>query len=180
VDVGGGMRFDDPASAPASSTTSSPSVKRLSSSAGGIGGLAAALALTRKGLRVAVLEQASRFGEVGAGMQIAPDCTRILAEAGLLDGVRELGVLPQRIVIQDAVDGSVRRSLDLQDGSAATDTPTLSSTATTCAERCSGPASAPVSPGDRSTSYGVFAERGRGGRCPQPRRRDHRAGPDRR
>jgi NADPH-dependent 2,4-dienoyl-CoA reductase/sulfur reductase-like enzyme len=82
VDVGGGMRFDDPASAPASSTTSSPSVKRLSSSAGGIGGLAAALALTRKGLRVAVLEQASRFGEVGGGMQIAPNCTRILAEWG--------------------------------------------------------------------------------------------------
>ncbi|WP_433361309.1 FAD-dependent oxidoreductase [Actinoplanes sp. CA-142083] len=82
---------------------------------GGIGGLSAALALTRKGLQVEVLEQASRFGEVGAGMQIAPNCTRILAEWGLLDEVRELGVLPQRIVMKDAVDGSVLSSLDLQD-----------------------------------------------------------------
>ncbi len=39
---------------------------------GGIGGLANALALTRKGLRVRLLERAAEFGEVGAGMQIAP------------------------------------------------------------------------------------------------------------
>ena len=45
---------------------------------GGIGGLATALALARKGLRVTVLERSSEFGEVGAGMQIAPNCTRIL------------------------------------------------------------------------------------------------------
>ena len=43
---------------------------------GGIGGLANALALTQKGLRVRVLEQAQEFGEVGAGLQIAPNCTR--------------------------------------------------------------------------------------------------------
>ena len=39
---------------------------------GGIGGLANALALTRKGLRVRLLERAPAFGEVGAGMQISP------------------------------------------------------------------------------------------------------------
>jgi salicylate hydroxylase len=45
---------------------------------GGIGGLANALALSSKGLRVRVLERAAEFGEVGAGLQIAPNCTRIL------------------------------------------------------------------------------------------------------
>jgi 2-polyprenyl-6-methoxyphenol hydroxylase-like FAD-dependent oxidoreductase len=51
---------------------------------GGIGGLTAAYALTRQGLRVRVLEQADSFGEVGAGIQLAPNCTRILDAYGLL------------------------------------------------------------------------------------------------
>jgi salicylate hydroxylase len=40
---------------------------------GGIGGLSAALALTRKGLKVRLYERAKEFGEVGAGLQIAPN-----------------------------------------------------------------------------------------------------------
>ncbi|MGY1643354.1 FAD-dependent oxidoreductase [Geodermatophilus sp. SYSU D00703] len=82
---------------------------------GGIGGLANALALSRKGLRVRVLERASRFGEVGAGLQIAPNCTRILASWGLLDEVLSLGVRPENLVMRDAVDGSVLTRLDLAD-----------------------------------------------------------------
>ncbi|GAA4587684.1 salicylate hydroxylase [Actinoplanes octamycinicus] len=82
---------------------------------GGIGGLATALSLTRAGQRVTVLEQASSFGEVGAGMQIAPNCTRILHEWGLLDEVTSLGVLPERIVMKDAVDGRLLSALDLHD-----------------------------------------------------------------
>jgi len=52
---------------------------------GGIGGLSAALNLTRQGLRVRVLERSEQFGEVGAGMQIAPNCTRILDQLGVLE-----------------------------------------------------------------------------------------------
>ena len=80
---------------------------------GGIGGLAAAFALTRKGFRVRVLERASQFGEVGAGMQIAPNCTRILDQWGLLDEVLAHGVAPDHLVMRDAVDGSVLTRLDL-------------------------------------------------------------------
>ncbi|AXG14749.1 FAD-dependent oxidoreductase [Intrasporangium calvum] len=80
---------------------------------GGIGGLAAAVALTQKGLRVRVLERAAEFGEVGAGLQIAPNCTRILDQWGLLDEVKSLGVLPRNIVMKDAVDGSELTRLDL-------------------------------------------------------------------
>jgi 3-hydroxybenzoate 6-monooxygenase len=82
---------------------------------GGIGGLAAAFAMTRKGLRVRVLERAAEFGEVGAGIQIAPNCTRILNAYGLLGEAKELGVLPASIVMRDAVDSTVLTSLDLGD-----------------------------------------------------------------
>ncbi|MGB7078276.1 MAG: FAD-dependent oxidoreductase, partial [Xanthobacteraceae bacterium] len=44
----------------------------------GIGGLTAALALARNGFRVVVLEQAERLAEVGAGIQLSPNATRLL------------------------------------------------------------------------------------------------------
>lgn len=82
---------------------------------GGIGGLGSAYALARKGLRVRVLERAGEFGEVGAGIQIAPNCTRILDEYGLLDEAKSLGVLPERMVMRDALDGSELTRIDLRD-----------------------------------------------------------------
>jgi 2-polyprenyl-6-methoxyphenol hydroxylase-like FAD-dependent oxidoreductase len=54
---------------------------------------------------VRVLEQAPEFTEVGAGLQMAPNATRILREWGLLDEVLEAGVSPRRLVFKDAVDG---------------------------------------------------------------------------
>lgn len=82
---------------------------------GGIGGLSAAFALSRQGLRVRVLERAGQFGEVGAGIQIAPNCTRILHEYGLLDEAKRLGVLPRNMVMRDALDAGELTRLDLRD-----------------------------------------------------------------
>jgi salicylate hydroxylase len=82
---------------------------------GGIGGLSAALALAREGLRVRVYEQALEFGEVGAGLQIAPNCTRILHEYRLLDEAIELGVLPDHMIMKDAVDAAELTRADLKD-----------------------------------------------------------------
>ena len=82
---------------------------------GGIGGLSAAFALARQGLRVRVLERAKEFGEVGAGIQIAPNCTRILHEYGLLDEAKKLGVLPENMVMRDALDARELTRLDLRD-----------------------------------------------------------------
>ncbi len=48
-------------------------------------------------------------------MQIAPNCTRILADYGLLDEAKRLGVVPERMVMKDAVDTSELTSLDLAD-----------------------------------------------------------------
>ncbi|MGP4019590.1 FAD-dependent monooxygenase [Saccharopolyspora sp. 5N708] len=72
---------------------------------GGIGGLAAALALRLRGRSVRLLERAAEFGEVGAGLQLAPNATRILREWGVLAQVLAAGVEPQRLVLRDAVGG---------------------------------------------------------------------------
>ncbi|MFF5988191.1 FAD-dependent monooxygenase [Prauserella flavalba] len=80
---------------------------------GGIGGLANALALASSGHRVRVLERAPAFAEVGAGLQLAPNATRILREWGLLDEVIEHGVRPGRLVFKDALDGAELTSLEL-------------------------------------------------------------------
>ncbi len=56
---------------------------------GGIGGLAAALALLRRGIDVVVYEQASQLKEIGAGVQISPNGARVLQDLGILDRLQE-------------------------------------------------------------------------------------------
>ncbi|WP_446447292.1 FAD-dependent monooxygenase [Streptomyces adustus] len=82
---------------------------------GGIGGLGAAFSLTRQGLAVRLLESAPAFGEVGAGIQLAPNCTRILDDYGLLQEAKSLGVVPDAMIMRDAVDGDELTRLDLRD-----------------------------------------------------------------
>jgi salicylate hydroxylase len=61
---------------------------------GGIGGLAAALALRRAGLDAQVYEQAPALAEVGAGIQISPNASRLLRRLGLSDALDRRGVRP--------------------------------------------------------------------------------------
>ncbi|MEU6035927.1 FAD-dependent oxidoreductase [Actinomadura sp. NPDC047616] len=82
---------------------------------GGIGGLSTAYALATAGHSVRVLERAPEFAEVGAGLQMAPNATRILREWGLLDEVLEAGVTPRRLLFRDALDGGELTHLDLDD-----------------------------------------------------------------
>jgi salicylate hydroxylase len=63
---------------------------------GGIGGLAAALALLRRGLDVEVYEQAGELKEVGAGIQISSNGTRVLYALGLEELLRRVQVVPTR------------------------------------------------------------------------------------
>lgn len=69
---------------------------------GGIGGLAAAVALTRRGHRVEVLEQAREFTEVGAGLSVWPNALRALDVLGLGDHVRERALPEGPAGIKDA------------------------------------------------------------------------------
>lgn len=68
-------------------------------------GLASALALSTNGASVTVVERAREFGEVGAGLQMAPNATRILQDWGLLEKVRAIGVQPRHLVFRDAITG---------------------------------------------------------------------------
>ena len=61
---------------------------------GGIGGLTAALSLLRAGFDVHVYEQARVLREVGAGVQISPNASRVLHRLGLADELARLGVRP--------------------------------------------------------------------------------------
>jgi salicylate hydroxylase len=61
---------------------------------GGIGGLTAAVCLTQVGFGVQVFEQAHQFGEVGAGVQLGPNATRVLRRLGLGEALREAGFRP--------------------------------------------------------------------------------------
>jgi salicylate hydroxylase len=61
---------------------------------GGIGGLAAALALVRRGIDVEVYEQAPELRELGAGVQISANGTRVLHALGLKDALEQVQVLP--------------------------------------------------------------------------------------
>ena len=64
---------------------------RIIIAGGGIGGTAAALALHRAGFPVTLYEQSADFAEVGAGMSLWPNATRVLRDLGLLDRVTALG-----------------------------------------------------------------------------------------
>lgn len=72
---------------------------------GGIGGLSAALCLARKRIPVTLLEQADVFREVGAGIQISPNASRILKRLEL-DGLEDFAVQPDSIRIFDGLSGS--------------------------------------------------------------------------
>jgi salicylate hydroxylase len=61
---------------------------------GGIGGLTAALSLLHAGVDVHVYEQARELSEVGAGIQVSPNASRILYCLGLADELAGLGVRP--------------------------------------------------------------------------------------
>ncbi len=72
---------------------------------GGIGGLAAALALARKGFRSVVLEQAPEFGEIGAGIQIAPNAWHALDALGVGGLVKKEAVFIEHMFMFDGVSG---------------------------------------------------------------------------
>ena len=61
---------------------------------GGIGGLAAALSLFRAGFDVHLYEQARVLREVGAGIQVSPNASRVLHGLGLADKLAMFGVRP--------------------------------------------------------------------------------------
>jgi salicylate hydroxylase len=71
---------------------------------GGIGGLAAALALVRQGYTVKVLEQAPEIGEIGAGIQLGPNAFHAFDALGVGEKARGRAVYTDCMVMHDALD----------------------------------------------------------------------------
>jgi salicylate hydroxylase len=71
---------------------------------GGIGGLAAALALAQQGFEVKVLEQAAQIGEIGAGMQLGPNAFHAFDALGVGEQARSRAVYTDYMVMHDALD----------------------------------------------------------------------------
>jgi salicylate hydroxylase len=74
---------------------------------GGIGGLAAALALAQKRVRSRVLEQASEFKEIGAGIQLGPNVFRLFDRLGLTEAVSRIATFPPSLLMLDCVTAEV-------------------------------------------------------------------------
>ncbi len=72
---------------------------------GGIGGLAAARALKRRGIDVRVFDQTETLGEVGAGIQMSPNAVRVVDGLGLGEGLREVAFHAESIVGRDGRSG---------------------------------------------------------------------------
>ncbi|QDF38917.1 FAD-dependent monooxygenase [Bradyrhizobium symbiodeficiens] len=71
----------------------------------GIGGLTAALALAARGFRIVVLEKAERLEEVGAGLQLSPNASRVLVALGLTERLKLRAVVPEAVSIMSARAG---------------------------------------------------------------------------
>ncbi|MGI6852693.1 FAD-dependent monooxygenase [Mesorhizobium sp. 1B3] len=76
--------------------------RRIIVAGAGIAGLTAALAFAAEGFDVEVYERAPRLEETGAGLQLSPNATRILATLGVLDTLLPDAVEPAAVVLRDA------------------------------------------------------------------------------
>jgi salicylate hydroxylase len=79
----------------------------------GIGGLALALALARKGIASTILERAAVFSEAGAGIQLGPNAVRVLRDLGVGDALAPAVACPQAITVLDGPSGRPLASLPL-------------------------------------------------------------------
>jgi len=77
--------------------------RRILVAGAGIAGLTAALAFARDGFETTIIERAERLTEIGAGLQLSPNATRILAGFGVLDRLLSVSTRPRSVALRDAV-----------------------------------------------------------------------------
>ena len=82
---------------------------------GGIGGLGAALALSRNGIPVHVIEQAAEFKEIGAGIQLGPNVFRMLEYLALTEDMNKWAVFPLGLEMRDSITGQTVAELPVDD-----------------------------------------------------------------
>jgi salicylate hydroxylase len=80
---------------------------------GGIAGVAAALALARRGFEAQVFEQSARIEELGAGLQLGPNAVRALQSLGAWERVSPFTVAPRALTVRNGETGAVLSSSDV-------------------------------------------------------------------
>lgn len=73
---------------------------------GGIGGIAAAIALRKAGMHPLVLEQARQITAVGAGIAVSPNVMKALAYLGCADAIRSVSMIGNEMLFQDLETGA--------------------------------------------------------------------------
>lgn len=87
--------------------------RKIAIAGAGIGGLTAALTLAARGFRVTLLEKAERLDEVGAGLQLSPNASRILIAHGIAERLGSHAVNPRTVTIMTARSGGEVTRLSL-------------------------------------------------------------------
>lgn len=78
---------------------------------GGIGGMTAAVAMAQAGASVTLLEAATEFGDIGAGVTLSPNAMKGLDHIGLCESVAAAGIEPSRQRIQHWQDSRTLRAV---------------------------------------------------------------------
>ena len=140
---------------------------------GGIGGLTAGLALLKRGFDVEIHEQAPELKEVGAGIQISSNGTRVLYALGLEEALERVQVLPSRRVIRHWKTGETWNWFDLGTVStqSATGRRTSCSIGATCMAGSPTPFDAEARRGEAWTALLERGDRGRSASTPRSKRR---------
>src|SRR3984885_2138835 len=94
-----------------------PSMEDILISGAGLGGLTAALALIQRGHHVQVFEQAAELREVGAGVQLGANGTRILIALGLEAPMRQVVCAATSKEIRLGTTGQRWATFDLREAS---------------------------------------------------------------
>jgi len=89
--------------------------KSLVVAGGGIAGMAAGFAAARAGWHATVFERAAEFSEVGAGVQLGPNVTRILQAWGLGDALAQVAAFPSGLHARSMTTGEVLATLPVKD-----------------------------------------------------------------
>ena len=122
---------------------------------GGIAGLSTALALSRKGIPVQVIEQAAEFKEIGAGIQLGPNVFRMFEVLGLSEAVFRWAAFPEALEMRDSITGETVVEMRIDNLYQKYHDHTASFTVPTCSIKSTTLAAAPISSSSflRARSY---------------------------
>lgn len=96
-------------------TRRTPNPEQIIIAGAGIAGLTLALALSDKGFQVRIFEKSATLAEIGAGLQLSPNATRLLDRLGVLERLKYSSVEPQAICLQDGTSGEKLLHLPIGD-----------------------------------------------------------------